>query len=285
MKTNTLISVEQLAARIRIGNLLVLDCRWELADPASGRAAYARGHIPGAIHVDLDRELSDLSLPGLGRHPLPRAADFSRSLSCWGWQPGMAVVACDDAGGALAAARLWWMMRLAGVSSCEVLDGGFPAWQRAGLDIETHAPHVEPSAVSVSFDPDQLVGYDDLQRGLAEASICLVDARGALRYSGETEPLDRLPGHVPGAVNRPFADNLDGEGNFKPSTRLASEFLAVMGDYPAESVVHMCGSGVSACHNLLAMEHAGLHGSRMFAPSWSGWISDPGRPVRTGTAP
>lgn len=285
MNSATLISVEQLAARIEMGGLLILDCHWELGNLASGRMAHAQGHIPGAIHVDLDRELSDLSRPGLGRHPLPFAADFARTLSKWGWQPGQPVVAYDDAGGALAAARLWWMLRLAGSRNCQVLDGGFSAWRKAGKPIETQVGVNKPSNVSVVFEEAQMVGYEALQRGLADASICLLDARGGPRYRGEIEPLDRLPGHVPGALNRPFSDNLDAEGCFKSGQQLADDYLALIGGHRADSVVHMCGSGVSACHNLLAMEHAGLHGSRMFTPSWSGWISDPARPVRTGAEP
>ncbi|MEZ5461485.1 sulfurtransferase [Dokdonella sp.] len=285
MSAGTLISAEHLAARIPADNVLILDCRWELGDPDSGRRAHEQGHIPGAIHVNLDTELSDLSRQGMGRHPLPSATDFANVLSKWGWQPGRHVVAYDNAGGALAAARLWWMLRLVGSDVCRVLDGGYSAWQRSGLPVATDIADITPRRVSVVFDEDKVVGYDALQRGLADASICLVDARGGPRYRGETEPLDRLPGHVPGAVNRPFADNLDDDGCFRSPDRLAREFLALIGTHPAESVVHMCGSGVTACHNLLAMEHAGLHGSRVFAPSWSGWISDPARPVRTGAEP
>jgi thiosulfate/3-mercaptopyruvate sulfurtransferase len=202
-------------------------------------------------------------------------------LSRWGWQAGMQVVSYDAAGGALAAARLWWLLRLAGVTSAAVLDGGYAAWLAAGQPIEAGEPAGRAAArVTLRYDPNQrLIDHAALRGG---ATGKLLDARAAPRYRGEVEPLDRVGGHVPGALNRPFADNLDGDGRFKPAARLHEEFAAVLGATAPAQVVHMCGSGVTACHNLLAMEHAGLHGSRLYAPSWSGWISDPSRPVAKG---
>jgi len=278
---STLISAAELAA-LPPGEVLVVDCRKDLADPAKGRRDYLAGHIPGAVYAELDTDLSDLSLQsqGLGRHPLPSATAFAAVLGRWGWRPGLQVVAYDAASGALAAARLWWLLRLAGERAVAVLDGGWAAWQAAGLPVETTAPQRVPTMATVQFDPAQVV-LDHTALHAAPAPL-LLDARAAPRYRGDTEPLDPVAGHVPGARNRPFADNLAADGRFKSAAELKSEFLAVLGARAPADVVHMCGSGVTACHNLLAMEHAGLAGSRLYAPSWSGWVSDRSRPVAAG---
>ncbi len=283
MRPHTLVTPAWLAARIGDPAVLVVDCRKDLADGARAAREYAEAHLPSAVHAELDRDLSDLSKHGLGRHPLPDASAFSASLSRWGWAPGRTVVAYDDAGGALAAARLWWMLRLAGITDAAVLDGGIGAWRAQGLPLQDDLPVVEPTDVALDFDADQLVGYEELAQGLREGTLVLVDARAAARYRGEVEPLDRVAGHVPGAVNRPYADNLDARGDFRDPAELRRGFEALLGGRDPHRVVHMCGSGVTACHNLLAMEHAGLSGSRVFAPSWSGWSSDPARPVETGS--
>lgn len=277
----TLIAVDELAA-LAPADVLVVDCRKDLADPAQGERDYRAGHIPGAVYADLDRDLSDLSrsAQGLGRHPLPLPAAFAGVLGRWGWRPGLQVVSYDAGNGALAAARLWWLLRLAGIREAAVLDGGYAAWLAAGLPTETAVPQRVPTKVELHFDAGQVVL--DHARLLDAPGQVLLDARAAPRYRGETEPLDRAAGHVPGARNRPFADNLGADGRFKPADRLRQEFLALLGTHAPEQVVHMCGSGVTACHNLLAMEHAGLTGSRLYAPSWSGWVSDGTRPVATG---
>jgi thiosulfate/3-mercaptopyruvate sulfurtransferase len=283
MKANTLVSVAELRDLLAQGEVLVADCRFDLADPGLAERAYREGHVPGAVRADLDRDLSDLSRPGLGRHPLPTDEAFSATLSRWGWRPGLAVVAYDDASGALAAARLWWLLRLAGNARVAVLDGGWSAWRAAGAPIDAGEEATRaPSRVDLRFDGDAVVGYAGLERLRAEGSALLVDARAAPRFRGEVEPLDPVAGHVPGAVNRPYADNLQPTGLFKPAAILRHEWQDVLAGREARAVVHMCGSGVTACHNLLAMEHAGLAGSRVFAPSWSGWVSDRSRPVATG---
>jgi thiosulfate/3-mercaptopyruvate sulfurtransferase len=281
MKLSTLIDASALAQRIRIGDVLVVDCRFDLADAQAGRRAHAQGHIPGAVYASLDDDLSDLSRTGLGRHPLPDAAAFSATLSRWGWTPDMPVVACDAANGALAAARLWWMLRLAGAREAAVPDGGIAAWTQAGFALDAGAVQRDPSRVDVVFDAARIVYTDALTEALRDARTLLVDARAAPRYRGENETIDKAAGHVPGAVNRPFADNLAADGRFKPAAQLRAEFAAVLGAHRPSDTIHMCGSGVTACHNLLAMEHAGLAGSRLYAPSWSGWSSDPSRPVAT----
>lgn len=280
MKT-TLISAAELAA-LPSGDVLIVDCRYDQADPGKGERDYRAGHVPGAVFASLDRDLSDLSRQsqGLGRHPLPLEADFAATLGRWGWHPGLQVVTYDAGSGALAASRLWWLLRLAGERAVAVLDGGFAAWQDAGLTVETAEPSRGATQVQVHYDPAQVVL--DHAAVIGQPDQVLLDARAAPRYRGDSEPLDRVGGHVPGALNRPFADNLQADGRFKPADVLKREFLAVLGEWAPSQVVHSCGSGVTACHNLLAMEHAGLAGSRLYAPSWSGWVSDPSRPVAKG---
>jgi thiosulfate/3-mercaptopyruvate sulfurtransferase len=266
------------------GSVLLVDCRVDLTDRTRSAHDYARAHLPGAIHADLDTDLSDLlsNVPHAGRHPLPSAAGFSAVLSRWGWTPGLQVVAYDAAGGALAAARLWWLLRVAGVREAAVLDGGLVAWASAGHPLESSPPRRDASEVRGEFDVDETVSADVLADEVARGTAVLLDARAAPRFRGDVEPLDPVAGHVPGARNRPYADNLAADGRFKPAVTLRSEFTALLGAHSPREVVHMCGSGVTACHNLLAMEYAGLTGSRLFAPSWSGWVSDPARPAAKG---
>jgi thiosulfate/3-mercaptopyruvate sulfurtransferase len=278
----TLIAPERLAARLHEEDVLLLDCRKDLVDAGRGPRAFAEAHLPSALRAELDSDLSDLSKRDLGRHPLPDGDEFSATLSRWGWHPARAVVAYDDAGGALAAARLWWMLRLVGATNVAVLDGGIQAWHALDLPLGNEVAAPATSSVDVRFDASQMVGYEELASGVAAGALLLVDARAAARYRGEVEPLDRAAGHVPGALNRPYADNLDVHGRFKAPALLRAEFGGLIGDADPRRVVHMCGSGVTACHNLLAMEHAGLAGSRVFAPSWSGWSSDPSRPIAIG---
>lgn len=276
-----LVEAHALAAMPR-DSVLILDCRFALSDPGKGGRDHLAAHVPGAVYANLDRDLSDLSKQGLGRHPLPDVPVFARTLSIWGWRPGMRVVAYDDAGGAMAAARAWWMLRTAGIDAA-VLDGGWQAWQAAGLPVAAGAAPQPPSAaVTLAIDTHAVVYYPELDRLRRQASTLVLDARGAPRFRGDEEPIDRVGGHVPGAHNRPFAGNLQADGRFKPATALRAEFARVLDGRDPRDVIHMCGSGVTACHNLLAMEAAGLHGSRLFAPSWSGYASDASRPVATG---
>jgi thiosulfate/3-mercaptopyruvate sulfurtransferase len=280
----TLIDAEGLS-RLASDDVLIVDCRFDLADPTKGEREYLAGHIPGAVYASLDRDLSELSLQaeGLGRHPLPLESTLSQLLSRWGWRPGMNVVSYDTAGGALAAARLWWLLRLVDAANAAVLDGGYAAWTALDLPIETGASaERSASKVSLHYDASRMLLDHHVLLDSQADTMTLLDARAAPRYRGDVEPLDRVGGHVPGALNRPFADNLGGDGRFKPADQLRREFSAILGPVDPASVVHMCGSGVTACHNLLAMEHAGLMGSRLYPPSWSGWSSDPTRPVAKG---
>jgi thiosulfate/3-mercaptopyruvate sulfurtransferase len=285
MTIRTLVSANELAAMQARGDVLVVDCRQDLADASKGGRDYLDAHVPGAVHADLARDLSDLSKKGVGRHPLPGDAQFSDILSRWGWQPGLDVVAYDDASGALAAARLWWLLRLAGHERVAVLDGGLAAWRTAGFALEAGDVARAQTVVNVTLDRDQAVWFDEVERSCGDGSTLVLDARAAARYRGEVEPIDAVAGHVPGALNRPYSDNLDATGRFKSVAELRREFEHLLGARDARAVAHSCGSGVTACLNLLAMEHAGLHGSRVFAPSWSGWICDPSRPVATGENP
>jgi thiosulfate/3-mercaptopyruvate sulfurtransferase len=262
---------------------LIVDCRFYLSDPDKGRRDYLQGHLPGAVYASLDDDLSDLGrvAEGQGRHPLPDADAFARTLQRWGWTPDMRVVAYDTAAGAIAG-RLWWMMRALGASAA-VLEGGLQAWQDAGLALDAGEVERTPSEVEIHFDDTFFMQTPALRAALAAGDALLVDARAAERYRGETEPLDPVAGHVPGAVSRPFAGNLESDGSFRDAEVLRAEFETLLAGRPASAVVSMCGSGVTACHNLLAMAHAGLNGMRLYVPSWSGWCSDPERPVATGS--
>jgi len=286
MNWTTLVSVDDLRAALGARDLVVVDARFGLGDPGAGEAAWRASRIPGARYAHLDRDLSDKTRPASeGRHPLPPIADFRAKLGAWGIGPDAQVVVYDAGDGAMAAARLWWLLRLVGHRHAAVLDGGFAAWSDAGATVEAGEPSAgnDVGAYPVqAFDSTQVATTDEVLARLAQSPGWLLDARNGERFRGEVEPIDRVAGHVPGARNRPFSENLAADGTFKPAAMLRMEFAALLGDVAPDRVVHMCGSGVTACHNLLAMEHAGLAGSRFCAPSWSGWIDDPDRPVATG---
>ncbi|MDF9441106.1 MAG: sulfurtransferase [Lysobacteraceae bacterium SCN 69-123] len=257
----------------------LVDARFALADPQSGAAQYAAGHLPGAVYADLNRDLSDLSRQGHGRHPLPDSDAFAATLGRWGIGPDTQVVVYDAGDGSMAAARLWWLLRLIGHRRVAVLDGGLAAWQAAAQPVVADPPQVQAlPPYPGRFDLAQVADADEIAARLGQAPGWLIDARAGERYRGDVEPLDRVAGHVPGALNRPFALNLR-EGRFRPAAELRAELQPLLGAHaPGEAVV-MCGSGVTACHLLLAFEVAGLGGVRVFADSWSGWSSDPARPV------
>lgn len=260
----------------------VMDARFALADPQSGAQAYAQGHIPGALHADLNRDLADLGKTGQGRHPLPDSDAFAATLGRWGIAPDTQVVVYDAADGSMAAARLWWLLCLIGHARVAVLDGGVAAWQAAGLALTTEQPVVEPlPPYPGRFDRARIATVDEVAARLKHTPGWLLDARAGERFRGEVEPLDPVAGHVPGAVNRPFALNV-ADGRLRPASDLRAALQPLIGTHAPEQVVLMCGSGVTACHLLLAMEVAGLHGAKVYADSWSGWVSDPTRPVATG---
>lgn len=275
----TLVQPEAVAASLGTAEMVVVDCRFSLADPAAGERAYLQSHLPGARYAHLDRDLSGPPGPGRGRHPWPDADAFASRLSAWGIAPHSRVVAYDAGDGAHAA-RLWCLLRLLGHDAVAVLDGGLARWTTLGLPVEADLPVPSPTAYEGRFDTARLFDADAVRRHLAGGGI-LLDARAPERFRGEAEPLDAVAGHVPGAVNRPYAGNLE-DGRFKPADRLREEFSALLGGRGAHALVAMCGSGVTACHHLLALEHAGLAGAGLYTGSWSGWIDDPARPVATG---
>ncbi|PPU78769.1 MULTISPECIES: sulfurtransferase [Xanthomonas] len=278
----TLVDGATLADALSHPQLRLLDARAApptAPDPGAARKAYAQGHLPGAHYVDLDHDLADLSRPGQGRHPLPHSADFASRLGAWGIDPESQVVVYDAGDGSMAAARAWWMLRLMGHRRVAVLDGGLAAWRAAGLAETTEPPALRQApAYPGSFDADAVVTAEQVQARLQQAPGWLLDARAAERFRGEVEPIDPVAGHVPGALNRPLGLSID-NGRFKPADALRAELSALLGHYRPGQVVVMCGSGVTACHLLLALEVAGLPGARVYAGSWSGWLQEPSRPV------
>lgn len=284
MPYTTLIAAADLARHVHDASWVVLDCRHDLANPDAGMNAYAAGHIPGAQFVHLDKDLSDKSTAPdgafRGRHPLPDRNAFIENLRRWGVGHGSQVVAYDAQGG-MFAARLWWMMRWVGHEAVAVLDGGLAAWQALGLPLSTdrvarHRGNIEPHYPLVTT-----VSADDVLANISNPVRTVIDARAPDRYRGENETLDPVGGHIPGAKNRFFKDNLQEDGTFKPAARLREEFNALI-TMPEASIMQ-CGSGVTACHNLLALEVAGLSGAALYPGSWSEWCANPSRPVATGS--
>jgi thiosulfate/3-mercaptopyruvate sulfurtransferase len=260
--------------------VLVVDCRHDLANPAFGSSAYAAAHVPGAIFAHMDADLAAPRRPDSGRHPLPSPAAFAATLGRWGFTESSQVFAYDQGSGAWAA-RLWWMLRARGHQRVQVLDGGFPAWLAAGGPVTVDPPAVKPTTVA----PRDFAGVLDsaeVVEGLRTGAITLVDARAADRFAGRNETVDPVAGHVPGAVSHPFTTNLGAAQQFLPPAALRQSWAHVLDRPGLMPVVAMCGSGITACHNLLALELAGHRGARLYAGSYSEWITDPARPVATG---
>lgn len=256
----------------------VVDLRHQLADTGYGERAYAASHIRGAIFLHLDRDLSGPMTGTNGRHPLPDAERLKARLGAVGIGNDTQVVVYDDAQGMIAG-RLWWLLRWLGHTRVAFLDGGFPLWQAEGRPVDAVLPSRAPTRFAGSPDPRMVVDAATLLASLESPELCLIDARGPDRFRGENEAIDPVGGHIPGARNRFFKDNLEADGRFKPAALLRAEYLALMAGAVPAQVVAQCGSGVSACLDLLAMEIAGLHGARLYAGSWSEWCSDPARPV------
>lgn len=277
----TVVSAGDLAHHIDDPDWVIVDCRFTLTDPEAGRRAYTQGHLPGARYAHLEDDLSAPVSPLSGRHPLPDPDVLEGKLGVWGIDSEKQVVAYDDTFGAMAS-RLWWLLRWLGHDRVALLDGGLPAWTRAGLPVTTEIPRVHPTHFLANPRPGMVVSAESVAASLAEDSAVLVDARAEERFSGEVEPLDPVAGHVPGAVNLPWEDNLDLDGTFLPPGDLKELYGDIIGSHSRADVIAMCGSGVTACHNLLAMEIAGISAARLYAGSWSEWITDPARPVATG---
>ena len=279
-----LVTVRELASRLTGADrdgCVVVDCRFNLLQPEAGRALYLAGHIPGAQYADLDRDLSGPRRPDSGRHPLPDPEQLRQLLGGFGIGPHTLVVAYDDASGGLAA-RVWWLLRWMGHRQVALLDGGFAAWQAAGLPVTGEVP--DTRAVRFTGQPGQMPTLDTPQvsAALAAGRIRLLDLRADERFQGLVEPIDPVAGHVPGAISAPFAGNLGADGRFQSPEALASRYATLAGDRPPGEVVCMCGSGVTACHGIFALELAGRPGATLYPGSWSEWIRSPDRPVATG---
>lgn len=274
-----LITATELAQKLDDPNLLVVDCRFDLAKPDWGSAEFAQGHIDGAIYAHLNDELSSPITAHTGRHPLPTATAFTALLQRWGVDESTRIVAYDQGNGAFAA-RLWWLLRAIGFEAVQVLDGGLAAWKAAGLPLTTATRQRKPSERSTREFNDWL-STEQLEQALATRTITLVDARTAERFYGRQEPIDPVAGHVPGALNHPLTDNLEADGRFLSPETLRERWQRTLAGQSPQTLVAMCGSGITACHNLLALEVAGLSGGRLYAGSWSEWIRDPKRPVAT----
>jgi thiosulfate/3-mercaptopyruvate sulfurtransferase len=264
-------------------NLVLLDCRFDLGNPQAGHRAYLNGHIPGAHFADLNTDLSAAIGPKTGRHPLPDPQAFAANLASWGVHPGTQVVVYDELNGSFAA-RAWWLLRWVGHPAVAVLDGGYRAWLAAGgptaAGEEGRASHpLRASPGSAMVDGDAVLDAAQVMALLHDPKRLLVDARAAERFAGTVEPIDAVAGHVAGAVNHPFADNLSADGRFLPPEQLRQRWAAQLDGRSPADVVAMCGSGVTACHNLLSLEVAGLYGAKLYAGSWSEWIRDPSRPI------
>lgn len=276
----TLISADALLALPAQG-LVVVDTGFDLADPEAGERCWREAHVPGSVYLHLERDLCGPKTGSNGRHPLPARADFARILGACGIAPGTFVVAVDRQG-AMFAARLWWMLRWMGHAEVAVLDGGIAAWTAAGGRSTTDpaGPVARPPYPTTLPPRVATIDADSLAARLGR--VALIDARAGERFRGDLEPLDRQPGHIPGALHRFFRDNLAADGRFRAAPELRADFDRLLGSRSAADVVHQCGSGVTACHNLLAMVHAGLDGALLYPGSWSEWASDPARPVARG---
>ncbi len=276
-----LIAAAALAARLDEPDWIVFDVRHDLMAPDAGEAAYRADHLPGARFASVDRVLSGPKTATGGRHPLPDRDGFASWLASRGAHADSTLVAYD-ASNALYAARFWWMVRWLGHARVAVLDGGLPAWAAAGLPTTTMVPTPVPGDLVAQPSTLAVVDTAAVAANVATPRRLLVDARAAERYRGEVEPLDRVPGHIPGAINHPMALNLGPDGRFKAKEALCAIFDEELGQRPASDVIQSCGSGITACHNLLAMEVAGLEGAALYAGSYSAWSADPSRPVATG---
>jgi thiosulfate/3-mercaptopyruvate sulfurtransferase len=264
------------------GRWLVFDCQFDLADPSAGERAYVAGHLPGAVYLHLDRDLSAPKTPGSGRHPLPSREAAAARLAALGLRHDLPVLAYDASGG-MYGARLWWMLRWLGHEAVWLLDGGLSAWRAAGGRLETGAPAARAPGDFTPRPPRaSTIDYATLRASLGTPGRLVVDARAPDRFRGENETLDPVAGHIPGALNRWFKDNLGPDGRFKPAGQLRAEWLALMAGRQPVQLVQQCGSGVTACHNLLAMAQAGLDGASLYPGSWSEWCHQPDAVVATG---
>lgn len=280
MSYKTIISCATVAEHLDDQNWIIIDCRFNLADTKAGSYQYRHGHIPNARYAHLDQDLSSHITTKTGRHPLPVIKAFCQKLGQWGISNNTQVIAYDDASGAFAA-RLWWLLRYFGHDNVAVLDGGFKQWQQEKLVTTTELPKITTAIFRPYINDNIFLNADQVENKLAKKAITLIDARAPERFSGQTEPLDPIAGHIPGACNRLFLTNLTEQGLFLSPEILQQQFQQLIEPKTAQDVVHMCGSGVTACHNVLAMEYAGLTGSKLYAGSWSEWIRNQNHAIAT----
>ncbi|MDH5229570.1 MAG: sulfurtransferase [Gammaproteobacteria bacterium] len=281
MSYRTLISVSDLLAHISDENWLIFDCRFDLSNIDLGEQAYAENHIPGAYYAHLERDLSGEITGQSGRHPLPEVQAITQFLTQCGLNQLSQVVLYDGGGGVMAS-RLWWMLNWLGHENVAVLDGGFNAWQQASAPLSQEVPLAKSGNFQAHVNSELVLTAEQVSQAL-DQDYMLIDARAPERYSGEFEPLDKAAGHIPGAVNLPFMGNLSPNGTLQQSADLKTRFDEFLAGQSHSKVIHMCGSGVSACHNILAMAHAGLNCAKLYVGSWSDWASKPERPIATGT--
>jgi len=280
----SLIDAEALRASLGNPAWCVIDCRHDLLHPDAGHRAYIEGHIAGAVFAQLDRDLSGPATPGSGRHPLPEPERLAECFRRWGIERDTQIVAYDASGGSFAG-RLWWLARWLGHEQVALLDGGWQAALTAGLRVESGEASRPPGRFERAAPLEQAVDVGAVQGARCDAGWLVIDARAPDRYAGRNETIDPVAGHIPGAVNRFWQTNLGPDGRFKPPEQLRSEFTRLLGGRAVDHVIVQCGSGVTACHHLVALRRAGLGGARLYPGSWSQWISDPARPVAVGERP
>ena len=277
-----LVTTAELAEHLNDPDWIIFDVRHDLGDVEKGRRAYAAGHIPGAYFLHVDDDLSGQKNGRNGRHPLPDLVTFAAKINDRGVAPGTQVVIYDDLGGNFAV-RLWWMLKWLGQDRVAILDGQWPQWVKEGRPVATEVPALRKGAFVARPSPGATVDTAFVERFHDDPSIKLLDARAPERFAGLKEPIDPVPGHIPGAVNRFWQKNLNPDGRFKSAEQLRHEFDEMLGGASPELVVHTCGSGVTACHNMIAMAVAGLPTGRLYPGSWSEWCSDSSRPIATKT--
>jgi thiosulfate/3-mercaptopyruvate sulfurtransferase len=281
MTYTTLITTTTLAENLNTPGWVIVDCRFNLGDTGWGEAQYAAGHIPGAVYAHLDRDLSGPKTGRNGRHPLPNLDMLKQKLGEWGIGPGTQVAAYDQDTG-MTASRLWWLLRYLGHTGVAVLDGGLARWKAEGRPLRAGQEQPRPATFIGQPQPGMLVQAEDVEQLRQDPGARVIDARAPERFRGDTEPLDPVAGHIPGAANVPYLSNLGPDGTFLAPAELRARFAAALdGVAPGQAAVY-CGSGVSACHNLLAMEYAGLHGAKLYGGSWSEWCAEEGRAVGKG---